>query len=103
MAAKQSPTEGIYRFYDLHHGLGQGAFATVVKALHRIEGKWYAIKSFPGEKLQQFLNRKSHGVDMMESTARHLTREINVLQRLRHRNICQLKEAFIDSGYSVSK
>ena len=103
MAAKLSQTQGIHGLYELHCGLGSGAFATVVKALHKTEKRWYAIKSFPGDKLQEFVTRRSGVTDLMESTAKHLKREIGVLRNLRHRNICQLKEAFIDSGYSVSK
>ncbi|KAI1786986.1 Pkinase-domain-containing protein [Ganoderma leucocontextum] len=101
-AAKESLTDSIHQFYDFDHGLGSGAFATVVKALHLEERKWYAIKSFPGERVQQFLSRPSRRLEMMESAAKHLEREVTVLKRLRHRNICQLKEAFVEPGYSIS-
>ncbi|PIL30312.1 transporter [Ganoderma sinense ZZ0214-1] len=101
-AAKESPTDSLHQFYDIDHGIGSGAFATVVKALHLTERKWYAIKSFPGERVQQFLSWPSRRAEMMESTWKHLEREMRVLKRLRHRNICQLKETFMEPGYSIS-
>ena len=102
-AAKPSPTDSLHQFYDIDHGIGSGAFATVVKALHLEERKWYAIKSFPGERVQQFLSRPSRRMELMESAWKHLEREMNVLKRLRHRNICQLKETFMEPGYSISE
>ncbi|KAM5541348.1 hypothetical protein V8D89_004902 [Ganoderma adspersum] len=101
-AAKPSTTDSLHQFYDIDHGLGSGAFATVVKALHLEERKWYAIKSFPGERVQQFLSRPSRRMEMMQSAWKHLEREMEVLKRLRHRNICQLKETFMEPGYSIS-
>lgn len=105
MAAKERPSEGLYRFYDVQHVLGKGAYATVVKALHRMEGNWYAIKMFSGDRLRELLsvgNVSSRRAEKrMRSTAQHLQHEVAILNTLEHRYICQLKEAFFE-GYSVS-
>ena len=79
-AAKESPVDSIHQSYEIHHGLGSGAFATVVKALHLTERKWYAIKCFPGERVQQFLSRPSRRAKMIESAWKHLEREMGVLK-----------------------
>ncbi|PIL30297.1 transporter [Ganoderma sinense ZZ0214-1] len=102
-AAKESPTDSLHQFYDIDHGIGSGAFATVVKALHLTERQWYAIKSFFVERVEQSdVSRPSRRAEMMESAWKHLEREMRVLKRLRHRNICQLKETFMEPGYSIS-
>ncbi|KAI0794699.1 kinase-like domain-containing protein [Fomes fomentarius] len=103
MASNQRPRDGLYKFYDVHHVLGKGGYATVVKALHKAEAKWYAVKMFSGDRLRELLSSASiHGTDeRMSRTADHLKREVYVLQRMKHDYICQLKEAFFEE-YSVS-
>lgn len=104
-AARESPTDDIHQFYDIHCVLGSGAFTTVMKALHKEERQWYAIKSFPGEPAQELLagSRTSRRTETMQSAWKHLEREMKVLKRLRHRNICQLKETFMEPGNSISE
>lgn len=104
---KRSPGESVRDSYDVEcmPVLGEGAFATVLKALHRRENKWYAVKTFSGDTLSYLL--EGHGArgevarSMECSIAAHLRREVEILQGLRHRNVCPLKEAFLDE-YSVS-
>ena len=102
MASRQRPKDGLYKYYDVQHVLGKGAYATVVKALHRRECAWYAVKLFSGDKLRQMIeNSASNGHDRGETTS-HLQKEVQILERLEHPNICKLKEAFYE-GYSVSE
>lgn len=104
MASNQRPRDGLYKFYDVHHVLGKGGYATVVKALHKAEAKWYAVKMFSGDRLRELLSSASiHGTEeRMSRTADHLKKEVYVLQRMKHDYICQLKEAFFEE-YSVSE
>ena len=106
---KESPVDSIRRFYDVECVLGSGAFGTVMKALHIEEHKWYAIKSFPGARAQELLGSGSRRpsrqrqTEIMQSAWKHLEREMEVLKKLRHRNICQLKETFMEPGDSISE
>ncbi|KAM5541349.1 hypothetical protein V8D89_004903, partial [Ganoderma adspersum] len=107
-ATKESPADSIRRFYDVECVLGSGAFGTVLKALHIEEHKWYAIKSFPGARAQEPLGggsrrpSRERRTEIMQSAWKHLEREVEVLKKLRHRNICQLKETFMEAGDSIS-
>ncbi|KAI0369625.1 kinase-like protein [Pilatotrama ljubarskyi] len=95
--AYRRPTHGLYRFYDLQDELGSGAFATVVKALHREDGNWYAVKMIDPKKLRaDWIQAIAEGAPLDD-----ITREISILQRLEHRNVCRLKEFFVE-GNSLS-
>ena len=94
---RQGSDESVDSVYDVHCALGEGAFATVVKAIHRREIRWYAVKRFRAEKLRQI---KDEGGDT--PTTNHFQKEIQVLQRLEHPSICKLKEAFYE-GDSISE
>ncbi|OSC96761.1 kinase-like protein [Trametes coccinea BRFM310] len=96
--AYTSPSDGVHQLYDLQHELGSGSFATVMKALHRREGRWYAIKIIQAQKLQRQWTGMAidSGVPSNEQTE-YFIREIDILKSLRHRNICQFKEVFIQS------
>ncbi len=101
------PSRGLYKYYDLQHELGKGSFATVMKALHREEGKWYAVKMIQANKLRRGLssatiNGNGNGKGAKSNDkASNFAREINILERLQHPNICQLKEVFFES-YNIS-
>ncbi|KAI0355788.1 kinase-like protein [Trametes cingulata] len=95
--AYQRPSHGLYRYYDLQDVLGSGAFGTVVKALHREDGNWYAVKMIDSKKLRADWSQAiAQGAQLDD-----ITREISILQRLEHRNVCQLKEFFVE-GNSLS-
>ncbi|RPD54428.1 kinase-like protein [Lentinus tigrinus ALCF2SS1-7] len=95
------PSRGLYKYYDLQHELGKGSFATVMKALHKEEGKWYAVKMIQANKLRRGLSNASlNGVESNDK-ANNFAREINILERLQHKNICQLKEVFFES-YNIN-
>ena len=88
---------GLHKYYDLQHELGKGAFATVMKALHKEEGKWYAVKMIQNSKLRKGVNGEEK-----RNRSTKIAREINILERVRHRNICQMKEVFYEE-YNISK
>ena len=93
---------GLHTFYDLQHELGKGSFATVMKALHRTEGKWYAVKMIQASKLRRdFSSVTVRGLQADLNTS-SFAREINILEKLQHKNICQLKEVFYEM-YNISK
>lgn len=95
------PTRGLYKYYDLQHELGKGSFATVMKALHREEGKWYAVKMIQANKLRRGLSSATLNGAQSNDKANNFAREINILERLQHPNICQLKEVFFES-YNIN-
>ncbi|KAI0820068.1 kinase-like domain-containing protein [Trametes gibbosa] len=90
---------GVHRHYDLHNELGKGSFATVMKALNKDEGRWYAVKIVHVHKLKLrdgWETEFENGVPK-DPDAKRLLREIDIMQRLRHKNVCQLKERFVES------
>ncbi|KAI0369628.1 Pkinase-domain-containing protein [Pilatotrama ljubarskyi] len=99
--ASGPPSRGLHKFYDLMHELGKGSFATVMKALHKEEGKWYAVKMIQANKLRKGLSNASLNGAQTNDKSTNFAREINILERLHHPNICQLKEVFFES-YSIN-
>ncbi|KAI0646004.1 kinase-like domain-containing protein [Trametes meyenii] len=95
--AYNPPSRGVHGIYDIQHELGKGSFATVMKALHREEGRWYAIKIIQGEKLPKGWHKGIVDGRPTDEESKKLVREISILERLQHRNICQLKEVFLES------
>ncbi|KAM5541354.1 hypothetical protein V8D89_004908 [Ganoderma adspersum] len=77
--------------YDIQHVLGSGSFATVVKALHRTEGQWYAVKIVQQNKLRQGILGERR-----EFQQKALVREIDIMKRLHHPYICRYKDVFIE-------
>ncbi|KAI0762165.1 kinase-like domain-containing protein [Trametes elegans] len=95
------PSGGVHKSYDMQHELGKGACGTVMKALHRSEGEWYAVKILQTGKLGVAKNAIVDGVPTTPEATR-LLREITILEGLRHENICQYKEVFMsDSTISI--
>ncbi|KZV72852.1 Pkinase-domain-containing protein [Peniophora sp. CONT] len=79
---------GLNAHYDLAYELGHGSFATVMKALHRASGEWFAVKIIHGSKIR--------GGD--DARLQSFMREISILESLDHENICSLKERFFDES-----
>jgi ser/thr/tyr protein kinase RAD53 len=73
--------------------LGKGSFATVFGALHRKTGTWYAVKII---QLSKVSKNQSDQVDASGRPRNPFQREISVMESLRHRNICRMKEVFIE-------
>ncbi|KAF9478621.1 Pkinase-domain-containing protein [Pholiota conissans] len=88
-----APVTGLFANYDLGVELGRGSFASVKKAIHRPTGVWYAVKMISGAKTV-----KQNG------TSRNTTfaREISIMERLEHRNICKLVEVFFHDDGSIN-
>ncbi|KAG2749227.1 Pkinase-domain-containing protein [Suillus brevipes Sb2] len=83
------PQGGLHAQYDISHEIGKGSFATVMKAVSRATGQWYAIKVIQDHKVKRATANNNE-------TA--FAREISILERLHHRNICQMKEAFFEDN-----
>ncbi|KAJ3563307.1 hypothetical protein NP233_g9018 [Leucocoprinus birnbaumii] len=91
MLAGAPATDGVHAFYDVTHELGKGSFATVMKAVERCSGRWYAIKI-----ITEKHNRPT------EQNRVAFDREINIMKQLKHPNICELKEVFYqESGINL--
>ncbi|OJT11418.1 hypothetical protein TRAPUB_12062 [Trametes pubescens] len=99
--ASGPPSRGLHMYYDLMHELGKGSFATVMKALHKQEGKWYAVKMIQANKLRKGLSNATLNGINSDDKSNNFAREINILERLTHPNICQLKEVFFER-YSIN-
>jgi serine/threonine/tyrosine protein kinase RAD53 len=85
---------GLYMYYDMSHELGKGSFATVMKAVSRETGMWYAVKIIQDNKMKIAANDPgTNNLNAVRSTA--FAREISILETLQHPNICQLKETFV--------
>ncbi|TBU23117.1 kinase-like protein [Dichomitus squalens] len=90
------PLRGLHKHYELFNVVGQGSFSTVVKVLHKQQGKWYAMKMIPVHSLQRGLAEGEVGVRTTRSNI--VLREVEILEQLHHPNICQLKEVFLECG-----
>ncbi|KAI0646005.1 kinase-like domain-containing protein [Trametes meyenii] len=87
------PDHGLHKDYDVQTELGRGTFAVVMKGLHREEGNYYAVKIIEAKKLKHDWSYAVLGGSNLDD----ISREITILKRLEHRNICQMKEFFVDS------
>ncbi|KAF8843053.1 Pkinase-domain-containing protein [Paxillus ammoniavirescens] len=90
------PQGGVHAFYDISHELGKGSFATVMKAISRSTGQWFAIKMIQESKVRRVTATENKSNTDKEETA--FMREIAILESLDHPNICKLKEVFRDQG-----
>ncbi|KAJ6498736.1 kinase-like domain-containing protein [Mycena sanguinolenta] len=88
---KKRPVEELY---DIHNELGKGSFATVYKALHKASGDWVAVKVINETKRQ---NGPSGTATTSDARPRP-NREIDVMNSLRHPNICELREVFYNAN-----
>ena len=104
-----APSEltGIHAHYDMGHELGRGTFATVMKAINRTSGDWWAVKIIHSQKLRG-ANANNNNNDNNNAAAaansghlQNLGREISILEKLNHPNICRLRETFVpeDGGH----
>ncbi|KAJ2918044.1 hypothetical protein MD484_g2375, partial [Candolleomyces efflorescens] len=86
------PTTGLYAFYDIGTELGKGSFATVMKAVNRETGVWYAVKMIK----DKTAGRGGEQQGQIRNTA--IAREIAIMEKLKHPNICELKEVFLEEN-----
>ncbi|KAI9455891.1 kinase-like protein [Russula earlei] len=85
---------GIHAHYDIAHELGRGTFATVMKAMSRTTGEWWAVKIIHAQKLRG-ANANNAKANNNTTQLQSLAREISILETLNHPNICQLRETFV--------
>ncbi|KAJ7092083.1 CAMK/RAD53 protein kinase [Mycena belliarum] len=81
----------LYNSYDMSVELGKGSFATVYKALHISSGEWVAVKVIH--------ETKRHTGSAVPDNGQ--SREITIMQTLRHPNICLLREVFWNANGSI--
>ena len=97
---------GVHAFYDMQHELGRGTFTTVMKAMSRTTGEWWAVKIIHSRKLRASNNSSKDGKDNNNNSKdsdyfSSLAKEVSILEELNHPNICRLRETFIpDAGGS---
>ena len=94
LTANGVPTHGLYAHYDIGHELGKGSFASVRVAVSRSNGKKYAVKM-----IHDKASTRANGTGTRQAT---LTREINIMEKLKHRNICELVEVFFHENNEIS-
>ncbi|KAI0784623.1 kinase-like domain-containing protein [Abortiporus biennis] len=88
------PSKGLYAQYDLIKELGKGSFATVMQAMCKENGEFFAVKIIQHNKLNSAaLHAGGSGVEQSKGG---FAREISILEKLSHPNICQLKEVFFE-------
>ncbi|KAG8214139.1 kinase-like domain-containing protein [Butyriboletus roseoflavus] len=88
---------GVHAYYDISHELGKGTFATVMKAISRATGQWFAIKMIQESKVRRVTANENNRSDGERAESAFM-REIAILEDLDHPNICKLKEVFRDHG-----
>ena len=85
------PTKGFYSQYDVGSELGKGSFATVLRAVHRFSGQLFAVKVIHPTKV----------VGQSKTPSETLVREISIMEKLNHRNICKLYEVYFQSDKGI--
>lgn len=92
---------GVHAHYDMAHELGRGTFATVMKAISRDTGDWWAVKIIHSQKLRGANTAANNNNDNNTVHIQNLGREISILEKLNHPNICRLRETFVpeDGGH----
>ncbi|KAK7018876.1 Pkinase-domain-containing protein [Favolaschia claudopus] len=91
----------LYNSYDLSTELGKGSFATVYKALHKASGEWVAVKVIHETKRQAGPTATINTEAKQAAQNINTSREINIMENLRHPNICQLREVFWNANGSI--
>ncbi|OBZ77004.1 putative serine/threonine-protein kinase fhkE [Grifola frondosa] len=86
-SAACSPHNGFLRDYRVCGEIGKGGYGTVVKAYHHMERLWYAVKIIPPDSARD---------GSASSKNILITREIRIMEQLKHANICRLKETFFE-------
>ena len=83
----------LFAHYELTEELGKGSFATVMKAMSKETGQWYACKMIAIKQLKASVKGR------MPDPAQALQKEVMILEQLHHPNICMLKEVFREDSY----
>ncbi|KAE9403110.1 kinase-like protein [Gymnopus androsaceus JB14] len=88
-ASGRNAETGFYSLYDIGYQLGRGSFASVVQCMDRATGIFWAAKIFSNT-----IGIGGSGT-LASKTDKMVSREIQILQKLSHPNICFLKDTFI--------
>ncbi|KAL0956927.1 hypothetical protein HGRIS_003031 [Hohenbuehelia grisea] len=109
------PKDGLYKFYDIDTELGTGSFAKVVRAMHLETGKWYAVKMIQDKRnngsVTTGTNQTPEGEQPPPPPRRRkgepsrrevLAREISIMEKLKHQNICEMKEVFFENNGDIN-
>lgn len=75
--------------YKIGKVIGKGAFGKVNLAIHRLTGKFVALKSISKQMMKD------------ESSLKKIKQEYNILKRARHQNIVRLYESFETESHIV--
>ncbi|KAJ3510201.1 hypothetical protein NMY22_g16043 [Coprinellus aureogranulatus] len=94
--AAGAPTTGFYAYYDVGVELGKGSFATVMKAVNRSTGIWYAVKMIKDKTRRGSSLTEGGGGGGGVIRNPTIAREIGIMEALKHPNICDLKEVFVE-------
>lgn len=92
------PVDGVEKHYDFYGVLGKGTFATVYRAFSRENAQSYAVKVIDIRKLSlspDWVKALADGPPT-DPDVKKLLKEVTILERLCHKNICQLKEYFVE-------
>lgn len=76
-------------FYKIGKVIGKGAFGKVNLAIHRLTGKFVALKSISKQMMSD------------ESSLKKVRQEYNILKKARHQNIVRLYESFDTESHIV--
>lgn len=82
--------------------LGKGSFATVMKAMSKESGHFYAVKMIQVNHVRTAASVSQvdgSGARSKPDPAVALHKEVKILERLKHPHICQLKEVFYEEHY----
>ncbi|KAL0571058.1 hypothetical protein V5O48_010894 [Marasmius crinis-equi] len=83
LASGSSSDPDFFAHYDLGAELGRGSFGIAYKAISKANGQCYAVKMI----------RKRGDMSTVQNT--YLQREIGIMRSLKHPNICELQDVFI--------
>ncbi|EIW83743.1 kinase-like protein [Coniophora puteana RWD-64-598 SS2] len=90
-----APPGSLRTSYDIGYEIGRGSFSTVWSGISRSTGKWYAIKFIDTPKeVVDACAEDSESRDESRAKVVNYVREVGILEKLRHKNICQLEEVF---------
>lgn len=81
---KTMPTTSL-EFYQFVKLIGKGAFGKVTLAIHKLTGRYVAIKAINKEYMQDSYSRQK------------VMQEVYILRKIRHSNIIRLYEVFESS------
>jgi Protein kinase domain. len=71
-----------------------------MKAVSRTTGEWFAVKMINDSK--NLRNAETGGNNTNAARTGSFAREISIMEKLKHPNICELKEVFFQENNDIS-